>query len=758
MFKKKLLANLVTSSLMLTSALAQAQESNNNPQGDLEIISVTAQKRAQSIQDVPISISAFNEDSIEKLGAKSFADLTVAIPSVSVQTGSGAFPVTYIRGIGTNDTSIGADPSIGVYIDGVYASRLGGALTEFLDIQRVEVLKGPQGTLFGRNSIGGAISIITNKPGEDLAGKVNLEYSSFNTLKTSGILNAPLIEDTLYARGYLSKTTSDGWQENTLSSENGYQQDRLNAGVKLTWYISEDVELNISSNFSDYDDTAGYLDNIASLFPTSAETQIGDDDKAVNGGYDVFGNSANDQPVNVPIFQRELEEHILNLTWQINDDMSFTSLSSYRDYTTTSSREYDGTEYFVGENVNSEEASESYGQEFRLSSESDDLFWVIGMSAAKEDAELAFSMKFLDIGLLEGTPINNGAPFQEDSLTNAETESYAIFGDANYKFTDDISITFGARYSKDEKSMAYNNGLHANGAALLGGFGLIVPTPYQFVDSNGELDLSATKQKDSWTDLSPRVVLDYKHNNTLWYGSITQGYKSGAYNSYPSPDPTLGYLVFPDARNSVEPETVTNYELGFKSDLLNSDLKLNGSFYYMDYEDLQVFQVVGTLTQLANAGEAKSSGFELDGRYFFNQSLSMLFNATWMDTEYEEYQYGDIDYSGTALLFSPEISGSISLDYQTAIQSVGELNAFLTYSYKGDHLLSSTYEQEAYSMVNANVTLMSPDESWKISLFVNNLTDEAFFTSASDNLSSYGITGAIRNAPRSYGVSLSYTY
>jgi iron complex outermembrane receptor protein len=443
---------------------------------NVEIITVTVQKREQSIQDVPISISAFGDEAIEKLGANSFADLTVAIPNVSVQTGSGAFPVTYIRGIGTNDSSIGSDPSIGVYIDGVYASRLGGALTELLDVQRVEVLKGPQGTLFGRSSIGGAINIVTKKPTDELEGKVKFEYGSFDTIKTSGVLNVPLVDDTLFARGYVSKTTSDGWQENVLSGENGYQQDRLNAGIKLTWYLIDDVEVNLSSNWSDYDDTAGYVENLATPFPVSIETQILDDKKVVNGGFDVFGNPANNQSINVPKFERELQEYALDVSWSINDNMSFTSLSSYRDYTTISSREYDGTEHFIGENTHSEESNESFGQEFRLSSESDSLFWIFGVSAFKEKADLDFTLKTLDVGMLQGAPINFGAPYAERSLTAAETDSFALFGDANYKLTEKMSVTVGFRYSKDEKSMEYNNGLHADGAALLGGFGLVVPT------------------------------------------------------------------------------------------------------------------------------------------------------------------------------------------------------------------------------------------------------------------------------------------
>ena len=200
----------------------------------LEVISVTAQKRSQSIQDVPISMSAFSEDTLNNIGANDFSDLTALVPSLSVVGGSDAFPITYIRGIGTNDTSIGADPSIGVYIDGVYASRLGGALTELLDVERVEILKGPQGTLFGRNSIGGAISIITKKPSEFLEGTFRVSLANFSTQKTSAVANIPLVDDSLYAKLFGSLSKSDGWQTNTLSDQNGYQEDRANGGVKLT--------------------------------------------------------------------------------------------------------------------------------------------------------------------------------------------------------------------------------------------------------------------------------------------------------------------------------------------------------------------------------------------------------------------------------------------------------------------------------------------------------------------------------------------
>jgi iron complex outermembrane receptor protein len=757
----KLQLNKISS--LIISAMAfhnssYAQQADEDIFQPYEVISVTAQKRAQSIQDVPISMSAFSEDILNSIGAEDFTDLTSLVPSLSVVGGTDAFPITYIRGIGTNDTSIGADPSIGVYIDGVYASRLGGALTEFLDVERVEVLKGPQGTLFGRNAIGGAISIITKKPSEFLEGSFKLSYANYSTKKARAVINIPLLDDSLFAKIFGSLSKSDGWQTNTLSSERGYQQDRVNGGVKLTWIASDSLEINFSNTWSSYNDTAGYVDNIESALPISFLTSVVTDNQVVNGGINPFGNPANNRLPGVPIYDRVLREHWLDVTWEINDELSLTSLTTYRKYTTESAREYDGTEFFLGENVQSIESSESTGQEFRLSSNDDGIFWVLGTSIHQEKAALDFVLGLADLGAFSGTPFNNGAPFFENSLTASNTDSFAIFGDTTIALSEKLNLTAGARYSRDTKTMNYNNGLHENGAALLGGLGLIVPTAIQFIDANGQIDPSAVSLEDEWNDFSPRLVLDYKIDKSLIYASVTKGYKSGAYNSYPAPNAALGFRVAPESRNSVDPETVVNYELGVKSSLLNNDLTLNGSFYYMDYQDLQIFQVVGGITRLENAGKAVSSGLELDGRYAASNNLSILFNATWMDSEFKDYVVSGQDLSGTSLLFTPNFSGGLSLDYSQSLGDLGELRTFLTYSYKGDHLLATGIEQEAYSLMNAKLTLISEDDSWEIALYGNNLTDKTVLTNITGLLSQFGFTGAYRNAPRTYGASFTYRF
>lgn len=753
--------SLIVSTALLAPTFAIAQENQDNDESDnLEVIQVSAQKRQQSIQDVPISMSAFDSAAIEKIGATDFVGLTAAIPSINVQTGSGAFPVTYIRGIGTNDTSIGADPSVGVYVDGVYASRLGGALTDFLDVERVEVLKGPQGTLFGRNSIGGAISIITKKPTNHFEGRLGLDISSFGTILASGVVNIPISEDLLALRVYGSINTSDGWQENTLSEVKGGKRDRFNGGFKVLWQPTDDIDVNFSNTWSDIDDISTYVDNIVFQLPSpiSDLTQVTDDTTVVNGNLDAFGNSANDLDPTAPVFTRDLVEHWVDVEWTISDTLSFNSLSTYRDYETFSQREYDGTEYMIAENAGATETNTTLSQEFRLSSETDKLFWVLGTSYLEEEAFLDFFLRAFDVGIpLAGTPFNGGEAFTERSTTSVDTESFAIFGDANYKLNDDMSITFGARYSKDDKTSRYLNGFHPDGIDIFGGLGLVYPAIAQFVDENGVSDPSAALATDSWTDFSPRVVFDYKRDNVLYYASVTKGYKSGAFNSFPTPDQANGLVVSPEARQPVDPESVINYEFGIKANLLDQALTLNASYYYMDYSELQVFQVNQTVTTLVNAGEAVSSGLEFDGRYVLNNEFAFIFNGTFMDTEYKEFVRSGVDFSGTDLLNSPEFSGSLILDYETQT-SLGYVNAFITFTYKGDHLLANDFEQDGYSLVNANVSITTEDEAWEFAVFARNLTDKAVFTQTSDNVQSFGARGVVRNEPRAVGVTVRYNF
>lgn len=734
----------------------------------LEEIIVTAQKRAQSSQDVPIALSAFSSDMLRQVGATDFKDLTKMTPGFSVAGGSDAFPRSYIRGIGSNDTGVGVDPSVGVYIDGVYASRNGGALTDLMDVAGVEILKGPQGTLFGRNSIGGAISITTEKPSDEFTGEMGVEVGSYNNRIAKGIVNIPLIDDTLYMRASGNIQKRDGWQENILGGADGYDRDRASGRLKFTWLPSDSVEVNFANSWSRYDETSGYVDNLEyalnAVNPISTDTSDINDQSVVSGSRSLLGLAPDEAPLE-PRLERGLRDHSVSVDWDINDNLSFTSLSSYRTFSTFSASDYDGTEYLLLNNEGSTEFNETISQEFRLNGSSDSLDWFVGLSGTHERNALDFKLRFSDFGPLfagfGNAPINGGQNFSETTHVDTRTDSLAIYGDATWQVTDRLNLTFGARYSEDEKEIEWGAPLaQADGASGLGGAGFTLPSRGQFVDAALNPDASLTKREDEWNNFSPRLVVDYAlTDDAMIYASITKGYKSGGFNSTPSPDLGLGLAITPTATASVDPEEVVNYEVGVKSTWLDNRLVVNASVFSLSYDDLQVRQFVGTTVQLANAGKASNEGLELEVHYQISQNLMLLANATWMNAEYDEYLSDDLgDLAGTPLLFSPDYAGSIALDHSYQIDSVGELRSFISYAYQGDHLYQEGFEQESYGLVDARVSLLTEGEQWEVAIFGNNLTDEAYVNNYSGQVSSFGVVGVYRNTPKTLGASVSYKF
>lgn len=760
MYKNKLSPVLMVS-LLATAVSVAAQAQSSNQGFAIEEVIVTAQKRAQSLQEVPIALSAFGSDTVKQLGANDFKGLTAVTPGFSVSGGSGAFPSPYIRGIGSNVTSVGSDPSIGVYIDGVYAARKGGALSDLMDIQRVEVLKGPQGTLFGRNSIGGAISITTAKPENELAGMLGVEMGNYDNRALKGMVNLPLIDDTLLLRVAGSVRKRDGWQENIPGGPDGDDRDRANGRVKLAWLPSDNVEVEFSSTWNRTDEVATYAESVVADtsviagLPVGNLAQINDDKLSANDNLNPWGLASTRDPL-VPTFERSLRAHSLNVSWDMSEELTLTSITSYRSYETSAAREYDGTEYLIGNNENSTENNDTLGQEFRLNGSSEAADWFVGMSATQEAADMRFM-----IGLLDFLGANGGQPFYEDSFVKADTQSYALYGDYTWHATDNLNVTFGARYSYDDKSIDYDTSTQVNGAAGLGGLGFIMPIPQQFLDTNG--NPYATELSDSWTDISPRVVVDYFINSDIMlYASLARGYKSGGFNTYPSvvqdnTDPNF-LMVLPEATASVEPETTINLELGIKSTWLDERLTLNASVYAMKYDELQVQVISGQTVQLANAGKASSQGVEVEFKYYVTPNLKLQGNIAWMDTEYDEFARGSVDYAGTPLRFSPEWTGSLGVDYTVQLAELGELRTFVNYSYKDDHLLSETYGESSYSLLSARVSFYSLDGAWEVSMFGNNLTDESYLSNYVEQMNGFGFTSANRNEPRTYGAELTYNF
>ena len=377
--------------------------------------------------------------------------------------------------------------------------------------------------------------------------------------------------------------------------------------------------------------------------------------------------------------------------------------------------------------------------------------------------------------------INGGAPFTEKSFVFNDTKAYAVYGDATWNISDNLNLTFGARYSLDEKAIDYDNPYQDEGLLLAMGQGALFPIKSQFVNEEGVSTPALAENESSWTNLSPRVVVDYfLLEDMMLYASVTAGYKSGGFNTYPSPgrdittavgidltnlnlsNPNSGsrfLKVFPEDHEEVDPEEVISYELGVKSTWLDRRLTVNASVFAFDYTELQVLVIGEFNVQLRNAGKASAHGFEFDTSFHLNHNWTVALNGLFIDATFDEFVDQGRDLSGTDMYFSPNFSGNVSVDYHVPVLDWGEFRAFISYGYQGEHSIDPDYIQESYGLLSANISFSSADENWSVSLWGKNIEDEAYIRQYTDQgRAVQGHVGATRNEPRTYGLSATYRF
>lgn len=732
----------------------------------IEEVVVTAQKREQSLQDVPIAVTALSGDFLQQTGSVNLSDVANVTPGLNISNtqSEGGGGIT-MRGIGSNDFGYSSDPSIPVYLDGVYMGSGAALVGDLMDVAQIEVLKGPQGTLFGRNAVGGAVSVTTTRPGNDVEAQFNIGGGNYGLRTIKGMANLPLIEDQLFLRVSGSTRNRDGWQENVSTGErDGYEQDRWNARAKLLWTPTDNLEIELTSDWQREQDHAGYFNvlggeavdalNGLGLLSSAALDTNGKTASAGNGFFDGVGIVGPDGSGVDHELNRKVRGNALKVSWDINDDLTLTSISSYREMKSAISEDNDGTEYLVL-NIRSFMDIEEYSQEFRLNGASEKLDWFVGVSAYRSDVGGQVNDSF--------GALFTGAPFDETAKVKAKTESYAIFGDAIYAFNETTNITFGLRASYDAKSQDIKNPQ---------AFGLLFASPNQLLGADGNPDPSLAKSHESWDDISPRLVVDHQINeDVMVFAGVSQGYKSGGFNSFPTVDidplsPTFGFVPF-GSTDTFDEEKITNYEAGFKSTLMEGRLRLNASVYYYDFEDLQFLVGNGTTITAQNAGSATGKGLDVEAMFLVTENLSISANMGWLDSE-----YGDdvIDSDGSTIVSdgqdlanAPSFSGNLGIDYLLPLGDMGELRTHLNYAYTGDqtHDGASTdkiYEEDGYGLLSARISWLSSDENWEVAAWGTNLTNEDTIESFGGVTDDFGFVSVRRGEPRMYGIELSYTY
>lgn len=672
----------------------------NSAFAQLEEVLVTAQKREQNLQDVPIAISAVNEELLEQTGVNT---ITEVIPMVAGLSGAdyGLATNTWaIRGIGSNDWTIGSEPSVGVFIDDAYVGRNIFATSNFFDINRIEVVKGPQGTLFGRNAAAGAISLVTNKPGDGDELHLGLSMGDEGQRRYELVGNWALSDSFALRLAYQNQKWEGMWTEVNSGQEMYTESDVLRLSAR--WDISDNLEALFKYNKGDAE--TNYTSAV-SILTNPAQTGVEYPDRFA---------------INQPNFEQNKDDGFgLRLTWSLSDSLTLVSITDSRSGENDYFEDVDGT----ADDITIDEAvfgvpggavgglnipvglggdADSFYQEFRLSGGSEAIDWFAGASYYSEDLDNSrWEVDYVATAL--GFPVGS-----QRISSKAENESMGIYGDITWQASDQLALTAGARWSSDDKDWCTNTLQDDFGEA--GG-----PTP-------GEL--CETKE---WDELTSRFIAQYNvSDDTMLFASVSQGYKGGGFNTSVA---DLDGDFIAETIIDFDPETSTAYELGFKSTMMEGRMQLNGSFYVIDYEALQFATLtLETGLQIANAGDVDSRGFEIELNYAPNDSVLLMANYA-----NSEAEVGSGALNGQTLAYAPQATYSLGAMVDQPFAS-GTLNWFAMYNYTGDyfHDMDNFLEEDGYGVMNAKVTYIPSSEAWDFAIAVDNLTDQDYATLRGD--------------------------
>lgn len=694
----------------------------------LQEILVTAQKREQSLQDVPISLSAFTGQQARDLGIDSTLDLALYTPGLTMgqNSGDGDFPFISIRGVSQRDFSDVNESPSAVYVDEFYKANLIGLDQQIFDIERVEVLRGPQGTLYGRNATGGLIHYITAKPGDEVNGYGNLTYGEYDKVRFEGAVGVPL-SDEVGVRLSVLHHEYDGWVDNTVPGADDGNALEATSVRGQVWYQADDsLRIGLIVQHSENDNDAGNMfQHVSADDPPPTFLSIPNPGQPGFGGYiEETPNDPRDTHSNRDIFLETVQTTAIGrVEWTVGE-LEFVSVTGFEATSKDASFDSDGTPFERGTEVHPD--GEQFSQEFRLSGSSDQMEWLLGVFYIDYDIDGSQSR------CSPGSCATNRLPV----LYQLTTESYALFGNLDYAFTDNWSLTLGLRYSNEEKEYNLNNldtGLVFN-TSTVGGLAEIDEDD---VDFNARLNW----QPDE---------------NLLLYGGVSRAHKAGLFN--------LGFTAGAGAIPGipVDSETLTAYEFGFKSDFMDGGARLNGALFYYDYEDSQAFQFDGTtLSAQAFNSDAEVTGAELELAFSPLEGFDLLTNVAYTDAELQDVTLFGLQVVDTEMPLTPEWQWNLIARYRWSAPWGGYLALQGDVSWFDDQYFDSfnspSHFEESYAVTNARVSWYSENESWEVTVFGENITDEEYRTFSFD-LAFLGFSTDVYGKPSWYGVTVGYSF
>ena len=747
-----------------------AQDSESGIGALMEEITVTARKREEGLQDTPIAVSVFSGESLEARGVQRVDEIAGLTPNMSFDNintngGGGNSAAVFLRGVGQRDFLPSADPGVGIYVDGVYYARSIGSVLDIIDIDRIEVLRGPQGTLFGRNTTGGAIAIHTQKPHEEFEGKVRVRVGIDDRIDVLGKVNVPL-SDNLYMNATVAKFDQDGFVVNPLNGMDTGDDDTFALRGALRWQANNNFEINISGDYS-RDRENGQARVVtqnpnrvvdltpgANIFNHNFLLGANSPLNPANGGPGInnpgtpfarqFSNcdatpaniagttsgcanantiALNQNTSTMPTYSNhDIYGFSGTVDWQISDNLEIKSITAYRNVDSTFGHDGDGTPFFLSWVRDEIYVQEQFTQEIHLqgTAVNDRLQWIIGGFYFTEDGNNYNPVDFASID------IESGAKFDHESI--------AGFAQGTFDVTGKLHITAGVRYTDDTKDfIVTSDGMNSTPGVHfpMGNSGVVnIQSAVPAFAPPGILvkliaDGTTTLKADDWT---PMANISYDWNDDLMtYFTYSEGFKSGGIHQ-------RNAGVYPGNAPTYDPEFVESFEIGFKYNHPNGNFVLNVAAFYADYTDIQLETLApeGIAPQLDNAGEAEIKGFELESRWspldtwFLEVALGHL-DAVITEAALDAVNTG-FPSKGDRLPQVPRWSLASSIIKEFGLGDMGTIIARLDYNYRTKVFFSPDNDpgsvMQSHGLMNASVGWDSANDKYSLIFHANNIFDK----------------------------------
>jgi len=694
---------------------------------NLDSIMVTARKREETLQEVPVAVTAFTSEALDKMNVQDISDLDAQVPNLTIYAARGASSTVtaYIRGVGQSDPTWGADPGVGIYLDDVYIARPQGALLDVFDVSRIEVLRGPQGTLYGKNTIGGAIKYISRGLPTQTEGFAQITVGNYSQLDAKAAIGGPIggADSGLRARVAVASMNQDGFGENTFNGQPVSDKQINAARFNLGAYAGDDFDVQFALDW--IDDKSG-MRGSKMLAPNPFLPAF----QPMDSRYDIRSGMRNLNNV-------ESKGASATVNWRPSEDVALKYVVAKRESDSDGNVDFDTTPVKLAD-VSGTYHDDQISNELQLNYDAGGrVRGVVGLyqfsgEAGGQIQNNYFSAQFAD---------NQGKVL---------TDSIALYADWTFDLTNKLKLDLGARYTDEDKRAIVLNRLYADP-----GFSRPVAVTADF------------DKKTNFSNVSPKVSLDYQITpDVMVYGLATRGFKSGGYNI------RANAVAVPRSAEPFDDETVDSFEIGSKMGFFDQRLFLNLSAFHNKYKDIQLSVFTGIDTNgdgvadgffgdFTNAGKGTVNGLEIEYQYLPTQHWLISGNLAWLDTQYDEYMDRGVNVADQMKFTNaPDFSGAVNVEYRTDLANGGNLSARVTYSYQSEVWpttdLSPVIRQDGYGLVNAGV-IWRLDDAWTFSLQGTNLTDKEYRTTGY-NIPAVGTLIGFYGPPRQYSLSVRYDF